>query len=231
MGSDFTSWNPVRLTLSPFDVLSSFFEQFLTFWHKRRYSELILCFPCPTQGISPGSFYWRLIFRDKSLDAHTFHFQALEKEMATHSSVLARRIPGTGEAGGLPSMGSHRVGHDWSDLAAAAATLLFLLQLVSEDRGRKGVLCTHTHTLIPVSIYPLRHGSQKSGDGFPDMHISERFPNYPVIELPQRHSVWGLQAWHRTTQPFVFPFSAVALITPCWGLRHTGLGVDDLCHN
>ena len=51
----------------------------------------------------------------------TFHFHALKKEMATHSSVLALRIPGTGEPGGLPSMGSHRVGHDWSDLAAAAA--------------------------------------------------------------------------------------------------------------
>ena len=46
---------------------------------------------------------------------------ALEKEMATHSSLLAWRIPGMGEPGGLPSMGSHRVGHDWSDLAAVAA--------------------------------------------------------------------------------------------------------------
>ena len=54
----------------------------------------------------------------------TFHFHVLEKEMATHSSVLAWRIPGTGEPGGLPSMGSHRVGHDWSDLAAAAVELL-----------------------------------------------------------------------------------------------------------
>ena len=42
----------------------------------------------------------------------TFHFNALEKEMATHSSVLAWRIPGTAEPGGLPSVGSHRVGHD-----------------------------------------------------------------------------------------------------------------------
>ena len=42
----------------------------------------------------------------------TFHFHALEKEMATHSSVLAWRIPGMGEPGGLTSMGSHRVGHD-----------------------------------------------------------------------------------------------------------------------
>ena len=46
------------------------------------------------------------------LSDFTFHFHSLEKEMATHSSVLAWRIPGTGEPGGLPSMGSHRVGHD-----------------------------------------------------------------------------------------------------------------------
>ena len=51
----------------------------------------------------------------------TFHFHALEKEVASHCSVLAWRIPGMGEPGGLPSMGSHRVGHDWSELAAAAA--------------------------------------------------------------------------------------------------------------
>ena len=56
----------------------------------------------------------------------TFHFRALEKEMATHSSVLAWRIRGTGEPGGLPSMQSHRVGHDWSDLAVAAADFFWL---------------------------------------------------------------------------------------------------------
>ena len=60
----------------------------------------------------------RTQLRDFSL---TFHFHALEKEMATHSSVLAWRIPGTGEPGGLSSMGLHRVGHDCSDLAAEAA--------------------------------------------------------------------------------------------------------------
>ena len=53
----------------------------------------------------------------------TFRFHALEKEMATHSSVLAWRIPGTSEPGGLLSLGSHRVGHDWSDSAAAVAGL------------------------------------------------------------------------------------------------------------
>ena len=53
----------------------------------------------------------------------TFHFHALEKEMATHSSVLAWRIPETREPGGLPSLGSHRVVHDRSDLAVADSTI------------------------------------------------------------------------------------------------------------
>ena len=58
------------------------------------------------------------------LNDFTFmHFHALEKEMATHSTILAWRIPGTGEPGGLPSMGLRRVGHDWSALAAAATLL------------------------------------------------------------------------------------------------------------
>ena len=60
----------------------------------------------------------------------TFHFHALEKEMTTHSSVLTWRIPGTGEPGGLPSMESHRVGHDWRDLAAVAAV---------REEDRKGI--------------------------------------------------------------------------------------------
>ena len=57
----------------------------------------------------------------------TFHFHALEKEMAIHSSVLAWRIPGTGEPGGLPSLGSHRIGHNWRDLAAAAIISCLIL--------------------------------------------------------------------------------------------------------
>ena len=62
----------------------------------------------------------------------TFHFHALEKEMATHSGVLAWRIPGTGEPDGLSSMGSHRVGHESSDLAEAAA---MCLQHTMEEKG------------------------------------------------------------------------------------------------
>ena len=54
----------------------------------------------------------------------TFHFHALEKEMATHSSVLAWRISGMAEAGGLPSLGSHRVGHDWNDFSSNSSSTL-----------------------------------------------------------------------------------------------------------
>ena len=63
---------------------------------------LIVCVICPDSKSQTR-------LRDFSF---TFHFHALEKEMATHSSVLAWRIPGTGEPGGLPSTGSHRVRHD-----------------------------------------------------------------------------------------------------------------------
>ena len=77
------------------------------------------------ENLMDGEAWWAAVHGvDKSRTrlsdfTFTFHFPALEKEMATHSSVLAWRIPGTGEPGRLPSVGSHRVGHDWSDLAAA----------------------------------------------------------------------------------------------------------------
>ena len=81
----------------------------------------------PAQVLLPGKSHgWRSLVgcspwgRWGSDMTERLHFHALEKEMATHSSVLAWRIPGTGEPGGLPIVGSHRVGHDWSDLAAAA---------------------------------------------------------------------------------------------------------------
>ena len=67
----------------------------------------------------------------------TFHFHALEKEIATHSSVPAWRIPGTAEPGGLPSVGSHRAGHDWSDLAAGATAVLLLWHYLKKKTTRK----------------------------------------------------------------------------------------------
>ena len=84
-------------------------------------------------GCSPGVEKSRTRLNDFTF---TFHFPALEKEMATHSSVLAWRIPGMGEPGGLPSMGSHRVRHDWSDLTAAAAVpILHCLDYCSFTTG------------------------------------------------------------------------------------------------
>ena len=84
-----------------------------------------------------------------------FHFHALEKDTATHSSVLAWRIPGTGEPGGLPSMGSHRVGHDWSDLAAAAAANAGDTGVMVWPLGREycpeKVMATHS-SIIPWKI-------------------------------------------------------------------------------
>ena len=89
----------------------------------------------PTQELLPGKSHGRRslvgcnpwVAKSRTWPSDfTFHFHALEKEMATHSSVLARRIPGTREPGELPSMGSHRVRHDWSDLAAAAVDLKYV---------------------------------------------------------------------------------------------------------
>ena len=73
--------------------------------------------------------------------------------MANHSSVLAWRIPGTGEPGGLPSLGLHRVGHDWSDLAAAAGTFILLGNTSSLFIPRT-LLSSQTDPL-----YPLKYNS------------------------------------------------------------------------
>ena len=80
-------------------------------------------YACLENPMDGGAWWAAVLWVSKSPTRpsdFTFTFHALQKEMATHSSVLAWRIPGTGEPGGLPSMGLHRVRRDWSDLAAAA---------------------------------------------------------------------------------------------------------------
>ena len=91
---------------------------------------------------------------------------ALEKEMATHSSVLAWRIPGTGEPGGLPSMGSHRVGHDWSDLASASAA-----------DGKESACSVGDLVLIPGS-------GRSPGEG------NGNSPQYSCLENPKDRRAW-----------------------------------------
>ena len=115
----------------------------------------------------------------------TFHFHALEKEMATHSSVLAWRLPGTAEPGGLPSMGSHRVGHNWSDLAAAAAlryVFIFIyffwlgcvLLLGFEKQGIWLIIDSIKHLLS------LLHSVIFSG---PQLHVYVFLAVYPLLSL------------------------------------------------
>ena len=90
---------------------------------------------------------------DWATSLFTFHFHALEKEMAIHSSVLAWRIPEMGEPGGLLSMGSHRVGHDWSDLAAAAATAKWSLFWVLTEEWRWLLWILSFHPLWPRGVW------------------------------------------------------------------------------
>ena len=101
----------------------------------------------------------------------TFHFHALEKEMATPASVLAWRIPGTGEPGALPSVGSHRVGHDWSNLAAAAGLIYRVCSWTAHIVGSCWALPPLTH---------LHWVSQYWGKGSPGGQASRRgIPKFP----------------------------------------------------
>ena len=85
-----------------------------TFIHwRRKWQPTPVFLPGKSQG-QRSLVGCRLWGRTESDTTERLHFHALEKEMATHSSVLAWRIPGTGEPGGLLSMGSHRVRHDWA---------------------------------------------------------------------------------------------------------------------
>ena len=107
-------------------------SEFWKYMYLSRLSQRRQCHPTPVLfpgksdgrrslvGCSPWGFGVGHDWVEVGNFTFTFHFHALEKEMATHSSVLAWRIPGMGEPGGLPSMGSCRVRHDWSDSTAAA---------------------------------------------------------------------------------------------------------------
>ena len=90
----------------------------------------------------------------------------MEKEVATHSSLLAWRIPGTAEPGGLPSMGSHRVGHDCSDLAAAAAESVMCNWAYWQKRKSAGVRskdCVHERSSSPRVLGPAVTSSGQAG--------------------------------------------------------------------
>ena len=109
----------------------------------------------PTPVLSPGKSqgrgaWWAAVHgvaksRSRLNDfTVTFHFHAMGKEMAIHSSVLAWRNPGMAEPGGLPFMGSHRVGHNWSNLAAAAAVPIMKRTSQCKSKPQWGVNSHHS---------------------------------------------------------------------------------------
>ena len=105
--------------------------------------------------------------------------------MATHSSVLAWRIPETGEPGGLPSMGSHRVGHDWSDLAAAG----FTLSIIS-------VQFSSVHSLSRVWLCVI-------------LWIAAHQASLPITNSRSLLKCMSMNQWcHPTISSFVVPFSS-----------------------
>ena len=108
----------------------------------------------------------------------TFHFPALEKEMATHSSVLAWRIPGTREPCGLPSLGSHRVGHDWSDLAAAAAAA------AATKKGFLKMIVVSVAKPCPTLLWLLCSLQTSLSMGFPRQKYWSGLPCPPPWDLP-----------------------------------------------
>ena len=144
-------------------------------------------------------FYWSIIHMSDF--TFTFHFHALEKEMATHSSVLAWRIPGTGEPGGLPSMGLHRVGHDWSDLAAAAAFTCYKIHPFKVYNSAVFSIFTrlcnhHPFSSAPQSCPTLCDPMDCSMTGLPVHH--------QLPQLAQTHVHWvsdAIQLSHPLSSP------------------------------
>ena len=129
----------------------------------------------------------------------------LEKEMATHSSVLAWRIPGTGEPGGLPSVGLHRVRHDWSDLAAVAAAAPtqynprrvyhHLCDNVSTE------LAYQIHLMCLISLFGIFLGPLEAAQSYLEVKrnlfriwhgkICQRYPNVSNVVIEKHRSLWN----------------------------------------
>ena len=123
----------------------------------------------------------------------TFHFHALEREMATRSSVLAWGIPGTGEPGGLLSMGSHRVGHDWSDSAA----MLFLDLEVLDPRCLEDCFIKMPRDRLLRGVF--HKGSPECEAGSPGRLAGKRVsarmalcPRHTGVEEP---GIWETWRW------------------------------------
>ena len=133
----------------------------------------------------------------------TFRFHALEKEMATHSSVLAWRIPGMAEPGGLPSMASHRVGHEWSNLAAAAAAATFILWPNNFPKAPPAIVVVFSCYAVCDSFatsWTVAHQAPPSM-GFPKQEYWSGLPFPSPGDLPNSRITSMYPAWQVDSRP------------------------------
>ena len=143
--------------------------------------------------------------------------------MATHSSVLARRIPGTGEPGGLPSMGSHRVGHDWTDLAAVAVRgqrglYRFLASAAVSVQLNSGSLsCLEKYTRL------WNKGGRKGERGFsPDSFPYVRSHRVSTFSECNTHKHPFLSFWGQRLE-WVLLLFRISFRQSCWHVAQRGL--------
>ena len=139
----------------------------------------------------------------------TFHFHALEKEMATHSSVLAWRIPGMEEPGGLLSMGLQRVGHDWGDLAACSNSSVQFSRSVMSDSLRPSEL-QHARPPCPSPIPGVYSNLRRSSQWWHPASSSSVVPfsSYPQ-SLPGSESSSELALRMKWPKYWSFSFSII----------------------
>ena len=174
--------------------------------------------------VVPSPFFDRLLYFSSEISVLAIWSLCLgstlglgvPKRTQTHSSVLAWRIPGTGEPGGLPSMGSHRVGHDWSDLAAAAAA-----------RGPRGLSAWSYSRLWCVTVKCTERIGKAKGawrsPGPADICVQESSCSVsPEAHNPSRNKL-GQHMWSGTTQGSLletqgrgFPLRLVGRVPSTW---------------
>ena len=120
----------------------------------------------------------------------TFHFHALEKEKATHSSVLAWRIPGTEEPGGLPSVGSNKVGHDWSDLAAKSLQMVTAAMKLKDACSLEKSYDQHRQHIKKHRHYFADKGPSSQSYSFSSSHVWMWELDYKQSWVPKNWCFW-----------------------------------------